>query len=132
MSNELVIKDKSLRIFFVIVFLIPIAATVFATFKDSLQTGLVTNQLSALAIVVVMSIVHAPTIAAMIVAYSDGGFTGIKDLFRQMKFWKFKSKWYLRALFIFPLSILVSLLLMSLFSQSFTPALSLRFLAFAT
>lgn len=132
MRNKLVIKDKSLRNYFVIAFLIPIAATVLVTLKDGLQTGLVTNQLSALAMVVVMSMVHAPTIAAMIVAYSDGGFMGIKDLFQQMKYWRFKSKWYLRALLIFPLSILASLLLISLFSQSFTPAWSLSFLAFAT
>jgi membrane protease YdiL (CAAX protease family) len=131
-SNKLVIKDKSLRNFFIIAFLIPIAATVLVTLKDGLQTGLVTNQIDAMALVVVMSMVHAPTIAAMIVAFSDEGFRGIKNLFRQLKYWRFKSKWYLRALLIFPLSILASLLLMSLFSQSFTPALSLSFLAFAT
>lgn len=107
----MVTRDKSLRNYFIIAFLIPIGATVLVTLKDGLQTGLVTNQLSVLALVVVMSMVHAPTIAVMIVAFRDEGFNGVKDLFRQLTYWRFKSKWYLRALLIFPLSILASLLL---------------------
>jgi membrane protease YdiL (CAAX protease family) len=130
MSNTLVVKDKSLRNFFIIVFLIPIAATVFVTLKEGLQTGLVTNQISPMALVVIMSMVNAPTIAAMIVAFSDEGFEGIKNLFRQLKFWRFQSKWYLRALLIFPLSVLGSLLVMSLFSQSYSPAGFISVLAF--
>ena len=127
----MVTKDKSLRNFFIIAFLIPIAATVFVILKDGLQTGLVTNQLSPLAMVVVLSQIHAPTIAAMIVAFVDEGFEGIKGLFRQLKYWRFKSAWYLRALLIFPLSILTSLLLMSLFSQRFIPVFSISILVFA-
>jgi membrane protease YdiL (CAAX protease family) len=132
MSNKLDTKDKSLRNFFIIAFLLPIAATVLVTLKDGLQTGLVTTQISALAMVVVMSMVHAPTIAALIVVYGDEGSQGIKNLFRQLKYWGFKSKWYLRALLIFPLSILASLLLMSLYSQRFTPVFSLSILAIGT
>jgi hypothetical protein len=52
------------------------------TLKDGLQTGLVTNQLSVLAMVVVMSMVHAPTITVMIVMFRDERFKGIQNLFR--------------------------------------------------
>lgn len=127
----MVAKDNSLRKFFIIAFLIPIVATVFVFLKDGLQTGLVTNQISLLALVVVLFQIHSPTIAAIIVVYGDQGFEGIKVLFRQLKFWKFKSRWYLKALLIFPLSILASLLLLSLFSQRFIPKFSLSILVFA-
>jgi membrane protease YdiL (CAAX protease family) len=131
MSNHLITKDNSLRNFFLIAFLIPIVATVFATLIDGLQSGLVTNQLSPLAMIVVLAMVHAPTIAAMIVAYRDEGFEGNKKLFRKLKYWKFEAKWYLIALLLLSLSILVSLFGMSFFSQSYTPAFSFSILTFA-
>lgn len=130
MSHPLVENNKSLRNFFIIAFLIPIATTFLVTLIAGFPSGLVTNQIDIMAIVVLMSMVHAPTIAAMIVAFSDDGFQGIKNLFRQLKYWRFNWKWYLRALLIFPLSILAALLLMSLLSKSFTPALSISVLAF--
>jgi membrane protease YdiL (CAAX protease family) len=132
MSKRLVTKNKSLRDYFIIAYLIPIAATVLATLKDGMPTGLVTNQLDAWAMVVFLSMVHAPTIAAMIVAFRDEGFEGIKDLFRQLKYWRFKIKWYLLALLIFPLLIFTALLLLSLFSQRFSPAFSISILILGT
>jgi membrane protease YdiL (CAAX protease family) len=81
--------------------------------------------------VVVLSQIHAPTIAAMIVAFGDEGFEGIKELFRELKYWRFKRVWYLRALLIFPLSILAALLLMSTYSQRFIPVFSISILVFA-
>jgi membrane protease YdiL (CAAX protease family) len=131
MNKEAVTKDKSLRNFFIIAFLIPIVATGFIILKDGLQTGLVTTQLSPLAMVVVMAQIHAPTIAALIVAFGDEGFEGIKSLFRKLKQWRFKSIWYFRALLIFPLSIFAALLLMSIFSQRFIPEFTFSILVFA-
>lgn len=125
-------KDKLLRKFFIISFLIPIAATVLVALIDGFPTGLVTNQLSITSMVVVLSMVHAPTIAAMIVVYSDERFLGLRNLFRQLKYWRYNFKWYLRALLIFPLSILVSLFLISFFVQSIAPTLFLSVLAFGT
>jgi membrane protease YdiL (CAAX protease family) len=132
MENQEVNSRKSLRIYFVIAFLIPIVTTILVTLIDGFPTGLVTNQIDTMAIVVFMAMVHAPTIAAMITAFSDQGFIGIKNLFRQLKYWRFKTKWYLIALLIFPLSILVSLLFMSLFSPNYTPDLFLSILVFGT
>ena len=85
-------KDNSLRNFFLIAFLIPFVATVFVISIDGLQSGLVTNQLSPLTMIVVLAMVHAPTIAAMIVVYRDEGFEGLKKLFRQLKYWKFEGR----------------------------------------
>ena len=61
---------KSLRIYFVIAFLIPIVTTILVTLIDGFPTGLVTNQIDVNAINVLLAMVHAPTIAAMIAALS--------------------------------------------------------------
>jgi membrane protease YdiL (CAAX protease family) len=132
MGNQVVNNRKSLWIYFVIAFLIPIVTTILVTLIAGFPSGLVTNQIDINAIIVLMAMVHAPTIAAMIAAYIKEGSEGIKNLFRQLKYWRFKAKWYLRALLIFPLSILASLLLLSLFSESFTPDLFISILAFGT
>ena len=113
--------DKSLFRFFIIAYLIPIVATAFALLIEGFPTDSVVTHVTPMVMVVIMAMVHAPTIAAMIVTYKDEGFQGIKDLFRQLKYWKVEGKWYLYALLIFPLSILVSLYLMSIYSASYGP-----------
>jgi len=70
-------KGDSLKIYFYIAFLIPIIATILVTWKDGLQTELVTTQISASALIIIMSMVHAPTVAALIVTFRDEGFDGI-------------------------------------------------------
>jgi hypothetical protein len=126
------LKDNSLKTYFYIAFLIPIIATLLVTLDQGLQTDLVTTQISVSALVVIMSMVHAPTIAAGIVVYRDEGFDGIKNLFTQLKYWRVSLKWYLLALLVFPIAILAGLLFMRLFSPTYTPVLSLGILALAT
>ena len=89
---------KSLWIYFIIAFLIPIATTIIVTLINGFPTGLVTTQIDVNAIIVLMAMVHAPTIAAMFAAFYEEGYQGIKNLFRQLKYWRFKAKWYFRAL----------------------------------
>lgn len=125
-------KDNSLRAYFVIALLIPIIAAIMITWKEGLQTGLVITQLSVWDLVVFMAMVHAPTIAAVIVLFKDEGLSGINNLFRQLKYWKFPLKWYLVALLLFPLAILTGLFFMGLFSPSYAPVFSLSILAIAT
>ena len=125
-------KDNPLKTYFVIVFLIPIVATVLITWKEGLQTELVTTQISASALVVIMSMVHAPTIAAVIVVFRDEGFDGIRKLFGQLKYWRFPLKWYILALLVFPIAILTGLMVMTLFSPRYMPIFSLTILAIAT
>lgn len=125
-------KDNSLRAYFVTAILIPIIAAIMITWKEGLQTGLVITQLSVWDLVVFMAMVHAPTIAAVIVLFKDEGLSGINNLFRQLKYWKFPLKWYLVALLLFPLAILTGLFFMGLFSPSYAPVFSLSILAIAT
>lgn len=130
MSNKT--KDNSLKAYFVVAFLIPIIATILVTWKEGLQTELVTTQLSSWDWVVVMSMVHAPTIAAVVVVFRDEGFGGIRKFFRQLKYWRFPLKWYMVALLMFPIAILAGLYLMTLFSPGYTPVFSLSILAIGT
>jgi len=125
-------KDNSLKAYFVIAFLIPIVATILVTWKVGLKSVLVTTQISAWDLVVVMSMVHAPTIAAVVVVFRDKGFDGIRNLFRQLKSWRFLVKWYMVALLVFPIAILAGLLIMTLFSPSYMPVFSLSILAVGT
>ena len=124
--NILYPDDKSLLKFFIIVYLIPLVATVSAVLIGGFPTDPVVTHVSAMVLVVIMAMVHAPTIAAMIVTFKGGGFREVKGLFRQLKYWKVEGKWYLYALLIFPLSILVSLYLMSLYSESYGPLFEFR------
>ena len=125
-------KDNSLKIFFYIAFLIPIIATVLVTLKEGPQTELVTTQISGSALIIIMSMVHAPTIAAVIVVFRDDGFDGIRKLFQQLKYWRFPLKWYMLALLVFPIAILTGLLIMTLFSLRYMPVFSLSILAIGT
>lgn len=129
MGDRMLKQDKSLWNFFIISYLIPIAATLLVTLRSGWLTNIAVSKPGAATIVVVMAMVHAPTIAAMLIAYGEDGFEGIKNLFRQLKFWRFRSSWYLIALLIFPLSILAALLSLTLLFQGFSPILSLNFLA---
>ena len=125
-------KDNFLKAYFIIAFLIPIVAVMLVTWKEGLQTGLVTTQISASTLVVIMSMVHAPTIAAVVVAFKDKGFDGIRVLFRQLKSWRYPLKWYLITLVVFPIAILMGLLYMKLFSARYTPVFTLTILAVGT
>ena len=125
-------KDNSLKAYFIIAFLIPIVAVTLVTMKEGLQTELVTTQISASALVVIMSMVHAPTVAAVVVVSKDEGFDGIRNLFCQLKSWRFPLKWYMVALVLFPIAILMGLLYMKLFSARYTPVFTLTILAVGT
>lgn len=125
-------KGDSLKIYFYIAFLIPIIATILVTWKDGLQTELVTTQISASALIIIMSMVHAPTVAALIVTFRDEGFDGIRKLFQQLKYWRFPLIRYMLAFLVFPFAILAGLMIMTFFSQRYTPAFSLSILALGT
>lgn len=129
--KDLDLKKNSLSLFFVIAFAIPIITTVIVTLLVGRPSDIVVRELSAAALVVVVAMVHAPTIAAIIAVFRSQGFQGIAILFRQLKYWKFAPEWYLKAILIFPVTILAVLFALSLFSAKFTPVLSLTAMAFA-
>lgn len=128
--NNLDPEKNSLSLYFVIAYAVPIVATMLVALTAGLPTVLVTREMSAPAMVVVMAMVHAPTIAAVIAVFCSQRFAGIKALFRQLTHWKFALQWYLKAILIFPVTILAVLSLLSLSYASFTPVFSLSIMAF--
>ena len=128
--KDLDLKKNSLSLYFVIAYALPIVTTVIVALTAGVPSDIVVKELSAAALVVVMATVHAPTIAATIVVFRSHGLRGIKILFQQLKDWKFAPHWYLKAILIFPVTMLSVLFVLSLFSPSFTPVLSLSVMAF--
>jgi membrane protease YdiL (CAAX protease family) len=119
MGIQLKRENRSLRDFFLVAYLIPIIGVAFVTFKEGLQPALVTTQPSGLALVVLMAMIHSPTISAVIILLRDEGWEGVKALFRHLKNWSFNLKWYLRALLIFPAAMVTALLILSIFSKNY-------------
>ncbi|MCP4299741.1 MAG: CPBP family intramembrane metalloprotease [Gammaproteobacteria bacterium] len=128
--KDMDLKKNSLSLYFVIAFALPIVTTIIIALVAGSPSGIVVNEISGAALVVFMAMVHAPTIAAVIVVFRSQGFEGIKVLFRQLKYWKFAPQWYLKAILIFPATMLAVLFALSLRSSNFAPELSLSVLAF--
>ena len=124
------LKKNSLSLYFTIAYALPLAAVAIVTLTAGIPTVLVAREISTGALVVVMAMVHAPTIAATIVVFRSQRFKGIKTLFLQLRHWKFAPQWYLKAIVIFPAAMLAVLVLLSLASVSFTPVFSLSVMAF--
>ncbi|MBT8090014.1 MAG: hypothetical protein KJO01_07380, partial [Gammaproteobacteria bacterium] len=131
MQKHLDLKKNSLLLYFVVAFALPIITTIVVVLVAGAPSGLVVNEISVAALVVVLAMVHAPMIAATIVVFRSQRFAGIANLFGQLKYWKFGPQWYITAILIFPATIVAVLLVLSLFSSSFIPVLSLGAMAFA-
>ena len=129
--KELDLKKNSLSLYFVIAFALPILTTIIVALVAGWPSGIVVNEISTGALVVLMGMVHAPTIAAIIVVFRSQRFNGIKALFQQLKYWKFAPHWYLKALLIFPVTMLAVLYALSFYSSNFTPVLAFSVMAFA-
>ena len=128
--RDLDFKKNSLFLYFVIAYALPIVTTIIVALVAGVPSGLVVNEMSTAALVVLMAMVHAPTIAAIIVVFRSQGLEGIKTLFQQLKYWKFAPHWYLKAILIFPVTMLAVLSVLSSFSANFSPVLSLSVMAF--
>lgn len=129
--KDLDLKKYSLSLYFVIAFALPVVTTVIVVLVAGSPSDLVIKELSAGPLVVLMAMVHAPTVAAIVVVFRSQRFQGIKVLFRQLKYWKFSPQWYLKAILIFPATMLAVLFMLTLTSSSFAPLLSLNVMAFA-
>ena len=128
---DLALKKSSLSWFFVIAFAIPIVTTIVVTLVAGRPSDIVVKEVSTAAMVVMVAMIHAPTIAATIVVFLSQGLRGIATLFGQLKHWKFAPAWYVRAILIFPATMLAVLFALSLYSANFTPVLSLGIMASA-
>ena len=132
MKNKRSLRRHSLIVYFSIAYLIPIIAMIIVTLKEGLSKDIVTTNISPISLVVIMAMVHAPTVAAIISVFRDQGFLGIRQLFQQLKFWKYELKWYLISLLIFPVTIVGTLLLLSKMSFDYAPVINLTILTFGT
>lgn len=121
----------SLTLYFVIAFAIPIVTTIAVVIVAGAPANIVINELTVPALLVMMGMVHAPTIAAMIVVFRSQRFDGVRILFRQLKHWRFAPQGYLKALLIFPATILAVLFALSLFSPGYAPVINANLLPFA-
>jgi hypothetical protein len=128
--RELKLKRNSVSLFFVIAYALPVAATIGVVLVAGAPPDLVVREISVPTLVVVMAMVHAPTIAAVIVVMRSQGLAGIRILFGQLGYWKFAPQWYLKAILIFPGTILIVLFVLSFSSPSFLPVLSFSVMAF--
>ena len=123
------LNENSLSLYFAIAYALPVAAVAIVTLTAGVPTVLVAKEMSTGALIVVMAMVHAPTIAAIVVVFRSQRFEGIKALFLQLKDWKFAPQCYLKAILIFPVAMLAVLVLLSLASVSFTTVFSLSLMA---
>ena len=124
-------KKSSLSLFFVIAFALPTITAIIVASVAGAPSTIVVNEMSVSALVVVMAMVHAPTIAAMLAVFRSAGLQGIGTLFRQLGRWRFASHWYLKAILIFPATMLAVLFVLSRFSSDFAPVLNLSVMTLA-
>ncbi len=129
--TELPVKKNSLALFFVVAFALPTITTIIVASVAGAPSTIVVNEMSVGALVVVMAMVHAPTIAAMIAVYRSGRFEGINTLFRQLGHWRFAPHWYFKAILIFPATILTVLFVLSRFSSGFAPVFAVSVMSLA-
>lgn len=115
---------RSFVVFVSIAFLLPIIATVCITLLEGRPAVIAIRRLSLPALVAIGTMVLAPAIAALVAAFRDAGGAGIKALFSPLLRWRFPLRWYALSLFLFPITILATLFLLSLFAPELHPALA--------
>ena len=130
-AGDLDLEKNSLSLFFLIAYALPIVTTIVVVLLAGVPSDIVVNEMSAGAVVVLAAMVHAPTIAAIVLVFRSQRLKGVTILFRQLSNWKFAPQWFLKATLIFPATILVVLFALSFFSSNFAPVLSLGVMAFA-
>jgi len=99
--------------YFVIAFALPIGAVLWAAAVDGLAPAVPTADLAGSSIVVLMAMIHAPLLAAIVASLLEAGRAGVRSLFGQLRDWRHPPAWYLRAVLVFPLAIVASMLIAS-------------------
>ena len=112
------INKHSLPIFFILVFIISWGAILILVGLDGIPVSPDKTEILGTAMLL------GPTIAGLLMIGFTTGRIGIRDLWSRLLKWRVSARWYAFALLVAPLSTLVILLLLSLFSHEFIPALS--------
>lgn len=112
------IKSRSVLIYFFLAFLLSWGAILAAVGLDGFPVT--EDQLAVL----IVAMLLGPSLAAVLAALITSGKKGFKDLFTRLTRWKVEFKWYVVALLTAPLSTILILFVLSLFSPEFPSALA--------
>jgi membrane protease YdiL (CAAX protease family) len=113
-----VLKARSLLIYFFLAFLISWGAILISVGFDGFPVT--EEQLPVL----IVAMLLGPSGAALIAAWLSSGREGVRDLFSRLLHWRVGARWYTVALLTAPLSTIVVLAFLSLFSPDFPSALA--------
>ena len=123
--------QRSLTLFIAVAFLLPLIAAVMITLLEGRPAMVAIRKLSFSALVAIGTMILAPTIAAVVAAFKDEGLGGVKALLRPLLRWRAPLYWYALSVFLFPVTILVTLFILSFFAQELAPAFGLTLLPLA-
>lgn len=110
------IKSRPVLIYFLLAFLFSFGAIIAAVGFDGFPVT--EDQLPVL----IAAMLLGPSLAAVLAALISSGKEGFKDLFIRLRCWRVDIKWYAIALLTAPLSTVLVLFLLSLFSPDFPSA----------
>jgi membrane protease YdiL (CAAX protease family) len=111
-------KTSSLIIYFVLAFAISWGAILFSVGFDGFPVT--EDQLAVL----IVAMLLGPSGAALIAAALSSGREGIRDLFTRLFRWRVSARWYAIAVLTAPLSTILVLAILSLFSPDYPSALA--------
>ena len=112
------IKSRSVVIYLILAFVLSWGAIIAAVGLDGFPVT--EDQLAVL----IVAMLLGPSLAAVLAALIAKGKKGIMDLFTRLRVWRVGIKWYAVALLTAPLSTVLVLLVLSLFSSEFPAALA--------
>lgn len=112
------IKAKPLLLYFLLAFAISWGAILISVGFDGFPVT--EEQLPVL----IVAMLLGPSGAALLAAWVSSGREGVRDLFSRLLRWRTGPRWYVVAILTAPLSTLVVLAILSLFSPDFPSAIS--------
>jgi membrane protease YdiL (CAAX protease family) len=112
------IKTHPLPVYFILAFALSWGAILISVGPGGLPVS--EDQLPVL----IVAMLLGPSLAGVLAASLTSGREGLRDLFSRLRVWRVSARWYAVALLTAPLSTVVILLVLSLFSPGFPAALS--------
>ncbi|NSW76539.1 MAG: CPBP family intramembrane metalloprotease [Candidatus Atribacteria bacterium] len=73
--------------------------------------------------IAVLAMLSGPPIAGILLTFYDSGKVGLRELFLRLSRWRMSAHWYLDVIIVAPLLQVVVLLILSIFSLEFLPAI---------
>lgn len=114
-------KNYLLALYFLLSFFIAWGSVVGVYMLFGFPEKLAVSSLSLPVVLVIMFMVHAPTFAGLIASFFEGGKRAVKTMILSMFQWQASVKYYLVALGVFPLLMILLSLVLSVISDSYLP-----------